>query len=234
MNKNKKWLVGLALLCNGELALAQDDTGIAVTAGVRAWWTEWTTFSYFVDANGENQALTQSQATDEMALMPNVSVRKGKFSGSLSAFLSTDFSFPEDPNANREELDLNVGYAVTPGLTVTLGYKQVEQGGSAGRYRPRGPVIGVSAFAPLGGLLSFYGSFGLGRFQTPGGDPIDFKADYRLAELGLAYALSSEGRGSWTFTGGYRIQVFDSKDAFGSQDGRDTTQGFTLGANYTF
>jgi hypothetical protein len=38
----------------------------------------------------------------------------------------------------------------------------------------------------------------------------------------------------WTLTGGYRIQILTSKDAFGTQDGRDTTQGFTLGAMATF
>ena len=38
----------------------------------------------------------------------------------------------------------------------------------------------------------------------------------------------------WTLTGGYRMQVMRSKEAFGSQDGRDTTQGMTLGLLVTF
>jgi hypothetical protein len=231
---NRKWIVGLVLLCNAAAAFGQ-DSDLSVTAGVRAWWVEWTTFSYYPGIqNVPNVALTQTQASDELVLMPNVSVRKGKFSGSISAFPSKGFSFVDDPSAKRDELDMNAGYAVTSGLTVTLGYKKVEQGGSAGRYRPQGPVVGLSAYAPLGGLLSLYGSLGLGRMQTSGGDPIDFKADYTLAELGLAYTPNTVGQGRWTFTGGYRIQVLDSKDAFRSQDARDTTDGFTLGANFTF
>ena len=80
-----------------------------------------------------------------------------------------------------------------------------------------------------------YGSLGLGWMKTPGGDTIDFDADYRLAELGLASTPSGEVlEGRWTFTGGYRIQVLDSKDAFLDQDGRDTTQGFTVGVLFTF
>jgi hypothetical protein len=118
---------------------------------------------------------------------------------------------------------------------VTLGYKTVTQSDGESRYRPAGPVIGVSAFAPLRGLLSMYGSLGLGYMQTPGGDAIDFAADYRLAEVGLAYTPNGEGLlGRFTFTGGYRVQVLTSKDAFNGQDGTDTTQGFTLGAVATF
>jgi len=231
---NRNWIVGLLLLGNAGAALAQDSDFI-VTAGVRAWWVEWTSWANYPGIVGQPQlALEQTQASDELVLMPNVSVRKGKFSGSISAFASKGCSFVDDTGANREELDMNAGYAVTSGLTVTLGYKQVEQSGSAGRYRPRGPVVGVSAYAPLGGLLSLYGSLGLGRIQTPGGDAIDYKSDYTLAELGLAYTPNAVGQGRWTFTGGYRIQVLDSKDAFEGQDARDTTDGFTLGANYTF
>jgi hypothetical protein len=139
---------------------------------------------------------------------------------------------------------MNFGYAVTPGVTVTLGYKKLTQigrdPGGDYLYRPAGPVVGVSAYAPLGGLLSLYGSLGLGHMKTPGDDrpedrKVKFEADYRLAELGLAYTPNAEGfLGRWTFTGGYRIQVLDSEDALDALDGRDTTQGFTLGAVATF
>jgi hypothetical protein len=229
---NRNWLVVLAL-CNASAALAQESS-LSVSVGVRAWYTDWTTFSYFVEGN-VNRALTQAAADDEFVLMPIVSVRYGDFVGSVSAFPSTQFSFVDGGRGKREEFDVNFGYAVTPRLTLTLGYKEVTQSDGDVRYRPAGPVAGVSAYAPLGGLLALYGSLGLGRMKTPGGDAVDFDADYRLAELGLAYTPNAEGLlGRWTFTGGYRIQVIDSQEAFGSQDGRDTTQGFTLGAVATF
>jgi hypothetical protein len=162
-------------------------------------------------------------------------VRYGDFLGSVSALPSTGFSFASGSRGTREELDANIGYFVMPGLAFTLGYKKVEQRDGANRYRPAGPVIGVSGNAPLGGAWSLYGSLGVGRLKTPGGDAIDFEADYRLTELGLAYTLDGDRLPRrWTFTGGYRIQVMSSKDAFGTQDGRDTTQGFTIGAMATF
>jgi hypothetical protein len=236
--------------CNAGVALAQDPE-LTVSVGVRAWFTEWSTFTYFVEnINGipTSRALAQSPANDELVLMPSVSVRYGKYSGSLSVFPSTSYTFLGVDaagngfvdGAKREEIDLNFGYAVTAGLTPTLGFKRVTQSGSAGRYELFGPVVGVSAYAPLGGLLALYGSLGLGRMETTSGSrqtdgqPIDFDAHYRLAEVGLAYTSSAAGLERWTFTGGYRVQVFDSGDAFQALDGRDTTQGFTLGAVATF
>jgi len=51
----------------------------------------------------------------------------------------------------------------------------------------------------------------------------------------LAYTIYTGGwLQRWVFTGDYRIQVMGSKEALGSQDGRDTTQGFSLGAIATF
>ena len=134
---NRKWLVGLAL-CSANAALAQDP-GVSVSVGARAWYTEWTTFSYFVDENtNENLALTQVSASSELAIIPIVSVRYRDFVGSISGIPSTDFSFDDGSSGTREEFDANIGYFVMPGLALTLGYKKVSQSGDAGRYRPAG------------------------------------------------------------------------------------------------
>jgi len=229
---NRNWIVVLAF-CGAGPALAQAPE-LNVSVGARAWYAEWTTFSYTTDALG-NQALIQVAADDKWVMMPILSVRYGDFVGSVSGFSSTNFSYPDGRQDERQELDVNLGYTVTPGLTLTLGYKKVEQGGNAGKYRPAGPVAGISANAPLSGGMSVYGALGVGWLKTPSGDDIQFDADYRLTELGLAYTLNTEGWvRRWTFTGGYRIQVLSSKEALGSQDGRDTTQGFTVGAIATF
>lgn len=237
---NKNWLIILALSGAGT-ALAQ-DSGVSVSVGVRAWYAEWTTFSYVVDPiTNKNLALKQVSAKDKLTMMPVVSVRHGDFSGSISAMPSTDFSFVGGGSNSRQELDVNLGYDMIPGLTLTLGYKKVSQTDPDGnRYRPSGPVAGLSANAPLSGPWSMYGSLGVGKFKTPGDDPIAFKADYRLTELGLAYTLNgNQFVKRWTFTTGYRIQVLSSKEAFTapngeSQDARDTTQGLTLGVIATF
>lgn len=228
-------LVVLAWFAAGA-ALAQ-DAGLSVSVGARAWYAQWTTFSYFTE-NNVNRALTQVSADNKLVLVPTVSVRYGDFVGTLSAVPSTTFTFADGGSGTRKEFDLNLGYTVMPGLTMTLGYKKVSQRDGNVRYEPAGPVAGLSANAPLSGAFSMYGALGFGRLKTPtsGGDEVvKFKADYRLTEVGLAYALNTGGLPMrWTFTAGYRIQVMGSKEAFGTQDGRDTTQGFTFGALATF
>lgn len=231
---NKGSLVILALF-SATPALAQKP-GASVSVGVRAWHTDWTTFSYFTDDGTppQNLALTQVSADAEITLMPLISVRYGNWLGSVSGLPSTDFAFPSG-SGTREEFDANLGYFVMPSLALTVGYKRVSQSDGPNRYRPEGPVVGVTANAPLAGVWSMYGSLGVGWLETPSGDAIDFEADYRLAELGLAYTLGGNRMPrNWTFTGGYRFQVLTSKDAFNSEDGRDTTQGFTLGVMATF
>jgi len=232
-------LGGLVALCSAGPVLAQ-DSGLVVSAGVRAWYTNWTTFSYYPGAE-PNLALTQTSGPATWVFLPTASVRWGNWFGSASIFPSTSFDFTDGSSTKRSELDVNVGYAVLQGLNLTLGYKKVSQRGSY-RYEPKGPVVGISANAPMSGAFSLYGSLGLGRLKTPqaGGDEVvKFKADYRLTEVGLAYALpGSAFVQRWTITAGHRVQVMRSKDAFpgatGSQDGIDTAQGFTLGVLATF
>lgn len=232
---NRKWLAVLAVFGAGQ-TLAQ-DSDVSVSVGVRAWSTQWTTFDYITDPNNPkvNLGLNQSTASNKLVLMPSVSVRYGDFSGSVSAMPSTGFSFVTDSSAARQEFDINLGYDLLPGLRPTLGYKKVSQSGNAGRYRPSGPVVGVGANAPLADTWSLYGSLGIGWLKTPAGDEINFKTDYRLTEVGLAYTLGgTQIPRRWVFTAGYRSQVMGSKNAFQAQDGRDTTQGFTLGVIATF
>ena len=113
-----------AMCCPGS-AWAQ-DAGLSVSVGARAWYTEWTTFSYLVQ-NGNNIALTQVSASNKLLLVPLLSVRYGNFVGSASYVPSTQFSFADGGSGKRKEFDANVGYSVLPGLALTLGYKSVSQ-----------------------------------------------------------------------------------------------------------
>jgi hypothetical protein len=232
----KEVVLAVGALCFAGGALAQ-DAGWSVTVGLRAWNVGWTTFSYIPDPNDPTRdlALTQVSAPTKVVFMPQLSVRHGKFLGSVSMLPTTNnFAFDDTPR-DRREIDANLGYSVLPGLTVTLGYKQVWQRKNGEVYRPSGPVLGLSANAPLDGAVSMYGSVGVGRLKTPSGDRIDFEADYRLTELGLAYTFATGSMPlRWTATAGYRMQVLTSKEAFGTQDGQDTTKGLTLGLLATF
>jgi hypothetical protein len=233
----RHWLVACVGCCSG-MALAQ-DAGLSVSVGLRAWYASWTTFSYLDDGKGGNLALVQSSADAKLVLLPAVSFRYGDFLGSFSALPATRFVL-DGEIGTRQEYDANFGYTVITGLTLTAGYKKVSQRGSSGNYRPAGPVMGMSGNAPLSGPFFLYGSFGAGRLKTPAGDDIQFKADYRLTELGLAYSLSAD---QWlrrmTFTAGYRTQTIFSKEAFTTrggkaQDGVDRSQGFTIGVIGSF
>ena len=224
-----------ALSCTAAIA---EDPELTVSFGARAWLAEWTTFSYLTDADGNNIALTQVSASDKLVLVPLASLQYGNFVASMSVFPSTEFHFVDGGNGTREEFDINVGYAVLQGLNVTLGYKKVSQRDGDVRYEPAGLVLGLYGSAPLSSGFSLYGSVGFGKLKTPqsGGDNVvKFDADYRLTEIGLSYALAGiQVWPRWTFTAGYRIQVMSSKEALGTQDGRDTTQGLAVAAIASF
>lgn len=229
-------IMAMAVL-SGTATFAQ-DAALSVSAGARAWYTQWSTFSYLVDKNKVNIALTQVSADDKLVLVPVVSARYGNFVGSMSVLPSTRFSFVDGGSGTRSEFDLILGYSVLPSLNLTLGYKKVSQRDGDVRYEPAGPVLGLNGSAPMAQGFSLYGALAVGKLKTPqsGGDNVvKFKADYRLTEVGLSYALAgAQVSPRWTFSAGYRIQVMNSKQAFGNQDGRDTTQGFAVGAIATF
>ncbi|MEO8153895.1 MAG: hypothetical protein ABI605_12555 [Rhizobacter sp.] len=224
----KRSLTALALCLAAGAAQAQESP-LSVSVGVKAWNTQWTTFGY--DTNNANQpVITQVPARDKVVLVPLLSLRYRDFIASISGYRPTNYEFLDGSSNTRKELDLNVGYYVSPGVALTLGYKKVEQKASTDNYELAGPVAGVSATAPLGGAYALYGAFGLGRMKSTGSSTVKFNADYRLTELGLAYTLATERFAkTLTFTAGYRTQVFNSKEALGDQDGRDLTQGLTFG-----
>jgi hypothetical protein len=231
MGKTVIALLGLALP-----ALAQAQPAeLSVTVGAKAWNTQWTTFGYDINDNNHT-VLIQVAAEDKTVLVPLVSLRWRDFVASVSGYRPTDYRFVDGSGGNtRKELDANVGYFVTPGLALTLGYKKVGQRAGNENYELGGLVAGLSATAPLGPAVALYGSLGLGRMKDTGASTVKFDADYRLSEVGLAYSLALDGRPkALSFTAGWRMQVLSSKEALGPQDGRDLTQGFTFGLLATF
>ncbi len=232
MNRGVRWLVCAALAGAGGASWGQSEA-FSVGAGLRLWQMDWTTFSYAPSGGGE--VLTQSLARSQSVWIPIVSARYGNWLASVSGYGSTDFSFLSGERGSRSEFDLNVGWYPLPTLALTVGTKRVVQRGSSGSYEPRGLVFGLSASAPLGAALSMYGNLGAGSFSTPAGNPIDFDAVYRLTEVGLGYAMGPVPLvQSMTLTAGWRMQTLRSKRALGDQDGRDITEGLTLGVLVRF
>lgn len=221
---------GWALLLATAGAQAQDD-GLRVSLGARVWAAEWTTFSY---ADNNFTDIIQSPAVTSTVLMPVVSLRWRDWVASASWMPEKTARFAGGDSGKRSERDINVGYTVMPGLSLTAGWKRIEQTNAdkTVRYTPRGLVLGANATAPLSGELALYGSLGLGNFNTPAGSAqqVEFKSRYRVTEVGLAHGWSTNGwPRRWVATMGYRSQVLISRDALPGKDGLDTTQGFTLG-----
>lgn len=159
----------------------------------------------------------------------------------------------------RKEYDLNVGYALAAGAILTVGYKDLRYENSSGfRYTAKGPTIGVSGSAPLAAGLSMYGNIGYGRPKVTdnGGDVEKRRGSYVLTEIGLAYPLAqmNESLKTAVVTAGYRYQRLSSGNVttrtvavVNGQVGNppvvlgergvelvDVTEGFTLGASFTF
>jgi hypothetical protein len=238
----KPCLAAVTLLVLGAAAppaLAQDG-GITASAGLRAWYTSWTTFTYILNPNDADEALGLGQKTADprLVVMPSLGLRWRDWSATVSALPSTTYDLPGG-TGSRQEYDITFGWSLMPGLIVNAGYKRVLQREGAVRYEPKGLVLGLSGTAGIEGPWALYGNVAVGRLRTSGPATktnVSFETDYRAAEVGIGYTVVSGAWGvkRWTVTGGYRLQVLGSREAFGPEAGRDETNGFTFGVIAAF
>lgn len=241
-----------------------------VSAGLRAWYAQWDSWNVSPRATGvavgddRYEVVESRRGSTEGALIPFVSLRYGSMFLSASAMTSTDYTLHEtatpggfDVNSLREERDLNLGWLFAPGVGTTLGYKQIRQRFGSDEYTWRGPVLGLTASAPLASGWGLYGAFGLGRLtgEFPIADisgQTRFNADYRLVDLGVTHTFGAPA--PWlralVLTLGYRSQRVATQDyalavipstASGQAPREntrgalvDTTQGFVLGLQASF
>lgn len=258
-------------------AFAQSDAPQAqerpfrVSAGVRVWMAEWDSWNVNPLATGvavgddRFEVVESRRGSQKAAVIPFVGLRYGALSLSASAMTNTDYKLHEtatpsgfDVSSSRSERDLNVGYAFFPGVSGSIGYKQISQKFGPDEYQWRGPILGLSVGAPLSDSWGFYTSLGAGWLK--GDFPIAdvtgktrFDADYRLAEVGFTYNFAEPVQ--WVralvLTAGYRTQRMATKgyalaivpsSAQGPQSPRqnttgqlvDTTQGFVMAIQATF
>ncbi len=251
-------LAGL-LACQG--AFAADD--LTVTAGVKMWnnkWTSWDAIPSLRTGAGIIPGYSENYtSSDNAAWIPSLSMRYRDFMAAGSYFVNHSYGMPGASgnfNADRKEMDAVVGYYVLPTVALIGGYKEVKQSfkGAAGNsdFTYSGPIFGVNASAPLTGGFSLYGTAALGRLDAklPGSivgtlTSNNYNADYKLAEVGIAYAFdvraSMPGVKSLVATFGYRSQVIatkadlrDTPTTTRSTELRDTTEGLTLGLTAVF
>jgi len=220
-------------------ASAADD--FTATVGLKAWNNSWS--SWNAGKNDILEPIVQNIEQSGTSLIPSLSVRYQNFllGGSLFAKHSYNFGrvggddFGDVP---RREYDLSAGYYVLPTLAIIAGYKRIEQTFSNGTYKFSGPIIGFSASAPLTGGFSLYGTAALGPMDLKEPDGSKRDSNYRLGEVGLAYAFDAGGAGMKSVIGtfGYRSQAIITKLKLSHEGlkGRDTTEGFTVGIAAAF
>lgn len=238
-----------ALAATAMVGAQAQESNFGISLGTKVWLSEWTTWFNAVNENND-EVVTQRSSDTKAIVIPVLSMRYKDFIASFSGAVKTEHEFPRPGTTSkfkRKEQDLNLGYYLTPGLAATVGYKRFSQiSSSSGNtiFEVAGPTIGLSATSNLAGGFSVYGALGLGPLKVKD-SATDFKADYSLSEVGLAYTVGL-GRfvRSITFTGGYRTQIVKAKDILvrdldnvlpsARQHASDVTQGFTLGIVASF
>jgi hypothetical protein len=260
-------ILSFMFLTSGTTLVFADGTeesgkDLFLAVGVKAWYNEWTSSTTtYVSQGGAN---VQSFTSDpELALIPTVSLKYKKFLISGGYMLGTDYDWPgttdtiniggspytaeNKSKAEREELDINVGYSVHSNITLTLGYKQVKQdyttetGGvglvsqtTKSETKYTGQTIGIMGSAPIAERWGIYANlaYGLMDVKYEGSDQKD-DATYISSELGFAYVPVS----GFVVSFGYKYQIIDTAiaaEGYGDQKAIDVTKGVILGANYIF
>jgi hypothetical protein len=229
-------------------AYAADGDSVRTTIGVRTWVGTWEGnqggAKVVNSAGGTTDAITHLDSSSEPIVIPFASVRYGNFGVSASVMMRRSFSF-SSPSVTyddaRREWDLNASYFFGPGLSASLGYKHVQWSGAT----IKGPIVALSASAPLQGSLGIYGTLALGMLKTDVNNPT-FKSgartNYNLGEVGLSYSIGAL-KGS-ALTVGYRTQHIRAKGlwpitstsstAVSYSDAVDTLSGPTLGFLLSF
>lgn len=230
-----------------EPALAQ-EAAFNFTLGLKAWQAQWTTWSTDISATDEFDVVTQVPAKDRLVMIPVFGLQYGRLVASLSAIPETAFQFRRaditDIQQKRSEYEAIVGYYLARRVSVGLGYKQFTQKATNFTYQVAGPSVVGGFTAALRGPWSAYGNAAFGKLAATGKSTVKVDADYRLTELGVVHTIPlGEFLRAISITAGYRVQVVNARklpiyDEGGNfsyfQDGRDLTQGFTLGLVASF
>jgi hypothetical protein len=258
--------MALAALLIAAAGGAGAQEGFHLTLGVKFWANYWETGFPTDDPNTGNHVIMSSNESPKVAVIPSLSMRWGRFVVSAGYFAKTEYEFQEFSDfvnttccggavvrqatkAEREEVDINIGWFVHPQVAVTLGYKQVDQTYTSTFTSPglvfpapqpsttknKAWTIGVLGSGPIGGGFAVYGNLAVGPMEAEFTDDSGEKPKgyYHSTEFGFAYGF---GGGS-AITLGYKVQVIDLEFGENSslpQRGRDTTNGFIAGLSFTF
>ena len=248
-------LVAVLLLGLSNYGLAQEteETPTSVTIGLKTWYATWEYQSPGGDTMDFGSGLMYG---------PAISIRTGDLFVGLSYLTGGGFTdeYTEsgytsywgdwdeewDYEYDRTDIDLSIGYYLSPNLGMFLGYKTLTIGctytyafdpelGSSSTYEDSwenefsGFALGVTGHTRIGesrmilfGTLSYVSL--ASEFDGEAGE--DFMGP--AIEVGLAYALETM---PLSFTVGYKYQSYEEDVEDG---GKDVFAGLTLGLNYSF
>ena len=261
------WAQGVSDIPSLKEKEAPSSSDFRVSGGVRLWSAKWDSWNVNPTSTGVSvgasryEVVESMQGSEKLAVIPFLSARYGAWYLSASTMAKTSYQLHDaatplgfDVDSSRAEFDVNLGYLISPGVSVSLGNKRIHQRFGQDEYKWNGPVLGLNANAPLGSGWNLYTSLGLGRLRGAFPRPdaaghSSFRTDYRLMEGGLTYAFLAPTNWirSVVLTAGYRTQRMSTK-GYGlaatpaggpsvyntSSDLVDTTQGLVLGLQGTF
>ncbi len=248
---------------------------VRVLAGVRFWANQWDILYLDRELFLANPADPGSLASREVVKtatsstkvvpIPFLGVRFGDFIGSASYFPETGFDSDGalSGDVDREELDVNFGYYITPSTVLSLGYRKGTQSKATdliprSEVRVKALLLGISFSAPISGPFSVYGNVAYGKAKldtetvlSDGDDRLN--GNYKIGEIGVSYNLSNLLGGSVlkgaALTFGYRTWVLTETDvplgtfsldnplvpvSLQETEARTSTDGFVLGAVAVF
>jgi hypothetical protein len=237
-----------------KLSVLPEDVNVVL--GTKLWVNRWSSWLVNSVSSGSasRQVIDPVNSGNSVSVIPQLSVRYRDYLGSLSVMTPTNYTLDQQwvgsSRGRRSEVDMNLGYVITPGLSATVGAKRLTQN-FGGKFTWTGPTVGLSGTAALNSGLSAYMAIGLGWMKASlakadGAGHTSLRSDYMLSEAGVAYSLGNMGWSplqSAALTFGYRSQVLTTKGyvlndtsttTYNTQNVRDTTQGFTLGVVAAF
>lgn len=200
----------------------------------KAWFVDWDIIlidSRFVAPSPSNPVPTLQTGTSKVSSsraipLTTFGVRLDRWTLSASVGPSTRFSNDEidGGSVSRTEYDVNLSYALTPNIGLTLIYKGGKVDGRAranavmpelfaNRLSPRGVALGLSAATTVGDRVALYANaaYGPGRASTSGALPA-VHARYSVGEFGVSYRFPPEAFGGIALQAGYRMQHFRFTD----------------------
>ena len=245
MKRSSVVLAALVAMLLGSSNLAYAD-GTKVTVGIKAWANSW---EEKVEYNGGGSDTWDNGSSLMIGPSVNLRFENNMFLGaaylvSTSDYESNDWIFVGDTMSfDRKDLDLTLGYMITPKFGVFAGYKSIESDATykypplsidqkIGTWTLKGPGIGILGNIPLSESFALYGNLAImsikQKISTELGSSSSDSAGASF-EIGAAFAFSD----ALSANIGIKSQSFSGDDEFGDTY-TDTFTGVTFGVNYTF